>query len=321
MKSILTFAACGLAVGLMTPPAGAQQQPAHNAQMVQTETPYLGINALDITSERAKALKLKGERGVEITSVDADSAAAKAGLKEGDVILEFNGQRVEGWEQLRRLVSETPVHREVKVVISRNGAMQTLTATMGSHSGNVRALVFPTLPEGQSLKWEVPMPPSPPMIEMPQLRTFTQNRTIGIFGEPLGQEDQLAEFFGVKAGVLIRSVVKGSAAEKAGIKAGDVLVKIDEKSVSAPGDIGAILRAGGAKRTFTVTVVRNHKEVPLSLTLDNAVSMRGGLFPYDYDSYWTTYNYNPNDYFQLQFPSGNPVIESPKKGVTKFFWQ
>ena len=64
-----------------------------------------------MTSERAKELHLKEERGVEVRCVDADSPAAKAGLKEGDVVLEYNGQRVEGGEQFMRLVRETPPGR------------------------------------------------------------------------------------------------------------------------------------------------------------------------------------------------------------------
>jgi membrane-associated protease RseP (regulator of RpoE activity) len=130
-------------------------------------------------------------------------------------------------------------------------------------------------------KFETPMPSMPPSIEIPQFRTFSQNRTIGIFGEPLGQEEQLAEFFGVRSGILIRSVVKGSAAEKAGIKAGDVLTKIDDKTVASPSEITAALRAAGSRRTFTVTVVRNKKEMALTLTLENVTSIRGGLWHID----------------------------------------
>ena len=284
MKPIFSLATICLAAGVIAPAAMAQAtaQPAQAPRRVQiiapVSTPYLGINALDITSERAKALKLKEERGVEITSVDLESGAAKAGLKEGDVVLEYNGQHVEGWEQLRRLVSETPVNREVKIGIWRNGAAQTLTATVGSRKdaiGFTGGLVIPGGGDGFPFKID---PPFPPSIEIPQFRTFAQNRSIGIFGESLGQEEQLAEFFGVKSGILIRSVVKGSAAEKAGIKAGDVLTRIDDTAVASPAEITAALRAAGSKRTFTVTVVRNKKEMALTVTLEAGPSVRGGLW-------------------------------------------
>src|SRR5206468_10606279 len=94
------------------------------------------VGVSDIDSERAKALNLKEERGVEIKNVDEESPAAKAGVKVGDVVLDYNGQRVEGIEQFERFVRETPVGRQVKLLISRNGANQTLTAAIGSRPAN-----------------------------------------------------------------------------------------------------------------------------------------------------------------------------------------
>src|SRR5262245_22713388 len=69
---------------------------------------YLGIDTQDVTAQRVSALKLKEERGVEVLTVDQDAPAGKAGLKEHDVILEFNGEKVQGVEQLRRMIRETP---------------------------------------------------------------------------------------------------------------------------------------------------------------------------------------------------------------------
>ena len=89
---------------------------------------FLGVAVIEVTAERAKALKLGEERGVEITKVDDDSPASKAGLKVGDVVLEYQGQRVEGTEQFIRMVRETPSGRNAKLAVSRNGAVQTLMA-------------------------------------------------------------------------------------------------------------------------------------------------------------------------------------------------
>ena len=80
-------------------------------QPVSGNSGYLGIGAQDIDADRAKALKLKEERGAEVTNVIEDSPAAKAGFKEGDVVLEFNGQKVEGIEQLTRMVRRLPAGR------------------------------------------------------------------------------------------------------------------------------------------------------------------------------------------------------------------
>jgi len=123
---------------------------------------YLGIGGLDISPERAKALNLKEERGVEVSSLAPEGPAAKAGLKEGDVVLEFNGQRVEGTTQFQRLVRETPVGRNAKITVWRNGAMQTLTAVVGE-SKQQTTMVMPN--DGQ---WNFSMP------EMPSMR-FTES--------------------------------------------------------------------------------------------------------------------------------------------------
>src|SRR5260370_21600677 len=100
--------------------------------MQSAPSSFLGVGVSEIDSERAKALKLKEERGVEVTEVHDASSAEKAGVKVGDAILEYNGQRVEGLEQFLRFVRETPVGRQVKLLISRNGAAQTLMAAICS---------------------------------------------------------------------------------------------------------------------------------------------------------------------------------------------
>ena len=96
---------------------------------------FLGVGVAEINADRAKALKLKEERGVEITRVEDDSPAAKAGLKVGDVVLEYNGQRLEGTEQFVRMVRETPEGRQARLVVSRDGSTQTLNATIAARKG------------------------------------------------------------------------------------------------------------------------------------------------------------------------------------------
>jgi len=281
---ILQIGSICLAAGLSIPVGFAQQPPAAHAHSAAgvievAETPYLGLAAQDITSDRAKALKLKEERGVEVTSVEPDTGAAKAGLKEGDVILEYNGQKVEGWEHLKRLVRETPIHRDVKLSIWRNGTMQSLTATVGAHRdfssglGN-GTMVFPPMA----------VPPTPPMpaapsMEFPQFRMTMNTPSLGIMGEGLTQDSQLAEFFGVKDGVLVRSVTPNSPAQKAGIKAGDVIVKIDDIAITTPQQINAALRVARTRSTVNVIVVRNKKETLLTVTPELSGMYRGSLWP------------------------------------------
>lgn len=217
---------------------------------------YLGVGVADVNAERVKVLKLKEERGVEITSVETDSPAAKAGLKAHDVVLEYNGQRVEGIEQFTRMVRETPAERQARLTINRDGATQTLTATIGQRKG------FGPFPapneEMDVLKFRMPDIPRPNM--------SWQSGMLGVEAESLA--DQLAEFFGVKEGVLVRSVVKDSAAAKAGLKAGDVITKVDDTKVTSPREITSATRSLRSKKTFPVTVIRNRKEMTVSVTLE-----------------------------------------------------
>ena len=227
---------------------------------------FLGVGVADINAESAKNLKLKEERGVEITRVEDDSPAAKAGLKVKDVVLEYNGQRVEGTEQFVRMVRETPEGRQARLVVSRDGSTQTLTATVSARKGGGFFYGEPFDNEKlrgqmeklqQQLRFTIP--------DVPHATMSWQSGSLGVLAEPL--ESQLAEYFGVKEGVLVRSVTKDSAAEKAGMKAGDVILKIDEAKVTTPREITTAVRTLGSKRTFPVTVVRNHKEMSISVTV------------------------------------------------------
>ena len=224
---------------------------------------YLGVGVADITAERAKALNLKEERGAEVTNVAKDSPAAIAGIKEGDVVLDYDGAAVHGIEQLTRLVRETPIGRQVKISVWRGGAAQTLTATIEARKGTAI----------RSNGFDIAVPPfSLPAFNVPFRFSALQYPVLGIEGESLTSQEQLAEFFGVKDGVLVKLVRRNSAAEKAGVKAGDVVVKVDDTAVSTSQGITRALRASGSKKTFTVTVVRNKKEIPLTVTMEE----RGG---------------------------------------------
>lgn len=216
---------------------------------------YLGVNLAEISPERARELKLKETYGVEISRVEEGSPAEKAGLKAGDVVLEYNGERVEGMEQFGRLVRETPSGREVKLLINRNGATQAIMATVQTRK--MRGFNMPNL---QIPEIHIP--------DMPQVYTAWRSPMLGVEAESLGT--QLAEYFGVKDGVLVRSVVKDSAAEKAGIKAGDVITKVDGSTVTTPNELVNSLRAAASKKTFPLEMVRDHHEMNVTVTLEDS---------------------------------------------------
>jgi serine protease Do len=292
---VTLFAWASLAAAQTQPPAVAPA-PMPRAKIASVSGgSYIGVMVQEIDSERAKTLKLREEAGVEITRVETDSPAEKAGLKVGDAILQYNGQRVEGMEQFSRLVRETPPGREVKLDIFRGGAPQTLTVKLATrHSG---VSVFSSTPLAASLprgSFEFQMP------DMPRSFMSWQSSMLGIEGESL--EGQLAQYFGVKEGVLVRSVTSGSAAEKAGIKAGDVIVRVDDSKVTTPTDVTSRLRALRGKQV-SIVVMRDHKEVPLTVTIDE--DRRGELF-------WRQDFSRSGDQFFFGDPARMRIISLPR---------
>ena len=268
--------ACGLVPG-QTAAASHPEQLIIIAQPVPPPPPpppeppvpyrsYLGIGVAEINAERAKALKLAVERGVEITRVEPDSPAEKAGLRPGDVVLEYNGQRVEGTQQFIRMVRETPPGRRVTLLISRDGATQTVTATLGRR----RADDWPLGPEFRANMERLREHLRDLRIELDTPRAFMSWRStlLGIEAESL--TDQLAEFFGVKEGVLVRRVLKDTPAEKAGLKAGDVITRVDGEPVRTPAQIASRLRRLRDKGSAQLTIVRNRQEMTLTVQLESA---------------------------------------------------
>jgi len=226
---------------------------------------YIGVGFQDVDQGRMKALNLREERGVEITSVDPESPAGKAGLQVGDVILEYNGQRVESSASFIRLVRETPAGREVKLTLSRGGQPVTVALSTAPRRERFR------IPRGgDDLRVEIPPFEAPDirivMPDAPRAYMSWRNGLLGVETEAL--EGGLAEFFGVKEGLLVRSVGPGTAAEKAGLKAGDVIIRIDNERVAKAGHITAYLRSNREKRTFTLTVVREKREISLPVTVE-----------------------------------------------------
>lgn len=219
--------------------------------------PWLGVRLGDVTSDKAKELKLSGEYGVVVQGVEVDSPAAKAGLAENDVILECAGERVRSAAQLQRLVRETPPGRSVTLQVSRAGQTRTLNAKLEARRDHFR------LP-----RIEVPH------IEIPEfdVRVFSRGARLGITADEL--TSQLAAYFGVKQGkgVLVREVMAGTPAEKAGLKAGDVIVRIGEKDVHSMSDLHRALRGDSSeeKQEVTLTIVRERREQTLKVELEPA---------------------------------------------------
>lgn len=221
----------------------------------------IGISVRDLQSEEATKARVSSG-GVYVESVTEGGPAARAGLKAGDIVIEFDGERVRSALHLTRLVRETVPDRVVKVTLLRDGNRQTVDVT----------------PEGGRLR----IPDISRDVER-GLRNLPRNFSFdfdfdafanGAFGTRgrLGAtlmpiSDQLAEYFGVKQGVLVSTVTPDSPAARAGLKAGDVLTAVNGRSVEAVSDVSRLLRESSSDGKVELRVMRERKEVTLNATL------------------------------------------------------
>jgi len=227
---------------------------------------WLGVETQEVTAEKTKELKLSAERGVVIGKVLEESPAAKAGLKDGDVVTEINGERVEGTVQFRRMIRETPAGRTLQLTVWRDGRSQKVSATLGKMQEN-RKRRMNAMP--QVFNFRTPeMPEVAPMPDMPSIEWDNGNLLLNRPRLGIDAEDisgQLGSYFGAPEGegVLVRDVNSGSAAEKAGLKAGDVITSLNGERIHGLAELRSKLSASEGK-TAKLGVLRNKS----ALTLD-----------------------------------------------------
>jgi serine protease Do len=225
-------------------------------------TGWLGLEMSEITTEKANELKLAPPRGVLVSEVLPDGPAAKAGLQANDVILRYDGHEVEGTVQFRRLVRETPPGRNVALMVLRAGHEEKLAIQVGNRATNIEsewhegtAVVGP--PQAFHFK-----------MEMPEM-FMGMTPTLGIEGEDIN--GQLGAYFKVPGdeAVLIRSVSSGTPAAKAGLKAGDVITRVDGVTVRSLQELRARLREKRDEKTVSVMVMRQGSPLSVTVTLES----------------------------------------------------
>ena len=259
----------------------------------------LGVSIRDVNDEDVKAGRTSG---VVIEDVNADSPAAKGGIKAGDVVTMFDGERVRSARQFTRLVEETPSGRSVKAQVLRGGATVDLTLTpqaaepmrMSGGGDNQQFEIFRRPGQGESFEWrsdepgprmrvspEGPMrPPGPgaPMLRMlPHMPDGSMDfdfqvsmgkSRLGVAVQALTGE--LAEYFGVQEGVLVTSIQKDSPAARAGIKVGDVITTVDGVSIDDPLELRRRVWKDGAAADLSLGISRDKKAQTLKLQLPAA---------------------------------------------------
>ncbi len=214
---------------------------------------FRGVRLEEVTGETVKRLNLREERGALLTEVLPDSPAAKAGLQKDDVIIRWNGERVDSAMELQRLKRETPAGRSVRIGVVRNGSEIELDMELAEPS-SVRVQVAPA-----------------------GARTISRNfrvRERGRMGIELqGMTSQLSEYFGVPegTGALVTSVREDSPAARAGIKAGDVILSIGGEKIEGPVGVMRALRQK-QEGAVEVKVLRNKQEMSFSVQLEKGAN-------------------------------------------------
>src|SRR5271167_1495380 len=225
---------------------------------------YLGVHIDQVTPQTVSALKLPDTNGALITYVDQDGPACRAGLKNSDVVVGFNGSKVLGPEQLQDMIHNTAAGKTVNLTVVRDGQTKNINVTLGAWPNAV--------PHAQSfvashppVVFNAPAMASPafPDIEVPSFVALTSRH--GIVVESL--TPQLSDYFGVQhgQGVLVRSVEKGSPADSAGLKAGDVIVKVNNEALHDMADWRRAMHVRSGK--IQVSVVRDKHEQTVVLNL------------------------------------------------------
>jgi serine protease Do len=218
----------------------------------------IGVEIRDVSEADATAAKLTAPAGAFVQEVRPDSPAARAGVRTGDVIVTFDGERVRSAAHFARLVDETPEGRTVQTVVQRAGERVTLNVAPEAR----RAARTVTFGEAPALKLDD---------EFLRLRSrVAAHPPLAVWGGParLGvtvQEltGQLGEYFGATSGVLVTEVSDSSPARTAGLRAGDVITRVNGETVAHAVDLRQ--RLGKTTGDVTLTIVRDRKEQTLTV--------------------------------------------------------
>jgi len=224
----------------------------------------IGVSVRDLQNDEASRAKVSGG-GVYIEDVRQDSPAARAGIRTGDIVIEFDGERVRSAVHFTRLVRETVAGRAVKVTVARDGNRQTLDVT--PDEARYR---FPPLPDvSRDIERGLRNLPRDFSFDFdfegfPDEFYVTRGR-LGATLMPI--TDQLADYFGVKEGLLVTAVAADTPASRAALKAGDVLMAVNGTTVERASDVGRALRDVPAGGKIELRVMRDRKELTLNTTL------------------------------------------------------
>ena len=282
MRPYIQVGAILLGAAITLVPANAQSS--RISQIIEDPNPlllhgggsqgYLGVLVGDLDNDTANKLKLKEVRGALITLIDHDAPAAQVGLRVNDVLLEVNGQSVEGAEAFGRMMREIPPGRKVTLLISRDGATQSITVELIDRK-KLDTDVWNKLNNGSDISSPVTGlgifgrgaggdAPLPGGFHMPFVGSSTLK--VGALVEPLTA--QMADYLGVQNGLMVKQVARKGQAATAGMKPFDVILKVGADNISTVSDWDRAMRANQGK-SVAITILRDKKQQTLTLLVDS----------------------------------------------------
>ncbi len=296
--SRVQWAIVAMAVALLLPlpPAFAAHGSGGN-----NDGAYLGIQVVDLTPQKAASLRLSSTSGAVVEAIDHDGPACQAGIRVNDVIVAVAGKRIEGYQQLVQVVHDLSPGSVANVSILRDGQSHDIRVTLASRTSLMTPHSYPSPNNGDPRRTSpfVPGVPYSGDIEVPLVTPGSARR--GIVVEPLTA--QLGEYFGVPEGqgLLVRNVQKGSLGASAGLKAGDIIVKIDGQMIRDLADWRRSMHSGGKT---SLSIIRDKREQTIDMVIPGPASdLRPGD---DWDSV------EPDVWaFDRQMPLLNSCSQSP----------
>jgi membrane-associated protease RseP (regulator of RpoE activity) len=253
MKSriiIVTMLAAIMTLGIAPPSIAGCESPSMQFEWSSRHA-WLGVSLQDVTPKLAKKKNLKTEEGAYVNDVVRKSPADSAGIQEGDVIVEFNGRQIYDADDMVKAVRREEVGAKAKITVMRDGQKKELSATLkkSPRRHSFFGITPPTIPN--------------------RIMIF---RGRGMMGLGLMElNPQLGKYFEAPEGkgVLVEKVEEGSAAEKAGFKAGDVILKVGEKNVESIRDVRRQLSKYDDGDKVSIEVLRKGARQTLSLEIED----------------------------------------------------
>jgi serine protease Do len=297
IRKSLAFFLLGIAAGTavyaqQTPAPQKDDSPNAFAWSFNGDSGYLGVQTREITKENYSKFGLREVRGVAVEKVMEKSPAEAAGIQVGDVIVKFNGEDVTGARKLTRLIGEVDPDHQARLTVVRGGSERDITVTVGKRpmpefaNGNFQFNMpdlqgqwqglpdlknmpelkdmpdFKNLPKGEFKAFELPNGNGKSFVW-----SSGQGRQIGVGVVPMSK--QLAEHFRVDGGLMIDEVRENSAAAKAGLKAGDIIVEANGTAVKNQIDLIRIINEK-KEGDVQLTIVRDGNRQTISVTPEAA---------------------------------------------------